>query len=576
MHDASQGRQLLVNRLDQLADLGLPTYRAVTCRDRNVEEKLAAAGGRFTVFGRQVDLQPPVDWNQNPFGSRSGVYELHTLQFLDVLVHAFLDDADPKALEQALAVAIDWINGSATDREGTNEFAWYDMAVGLRAPYLAYVLRASAHAGVLSESDAEVVLNSLLEHGRFLAADENYAHGHNHGLFQDEGLLLLCGYLPFLDESAAWQELAWTRCMQTLRETIEWDEGVQLEHSPAYHLAMTHYVRRILGLPGADGEMLGQLLTRLEDTAGWLVLPDGTLPELGDTDSIPAASWAARSAEGKHGLKILPRAGLAVVKEQDSFLIVSAWYHGRGHKHADELSFILYETGHRVLGDSGRYGYYENEPARMYARSSQAHNALIVDGESFDWQSAEPYGSGILGGGSGAGWHAIEGVNPLLRDAEHHRLFLFLPGKVLVVVDEVRATESRAFTRLLHFGPDLEVETSASGLSMRANGFRGAVSNWADATVDWTLSRGQLEPDLRGWTFPRDRQSVPIWTAEADSTGTGLTSAMAIALHDADVCVRNVCRVGKTVSVSIDLDGQALEIAATSSDGAIEITQEDA
>lgn len=561
--------------VEQLVRLGSPTYRVITSRDRSVEEKVAATHGRFTVFGKDVELERPVDWHQNPFESRSGVYELHTLQFLDVLVRMFLDDADLAALEQAVALAVDWIAGNARDSEEANEFAWYDMAVGLRAPYLAYVLRASASAGVLSEPDAETLLTSLVEHGRYLAAEENYAQGHNHGLFQDEGLLLLCGYLPFLAEAAAWRKLAWARCLQTLRETIEWDEGVQLEHSPAYHLAMTHFVRRLLTLPGADEEMLGPLLSKLEDTAGWLVLPDGTLPELGDTDSIPAVGWAARAAEGKRGLKVLRQSGLAIVKEQDSFLIVTAWYHGRGHKHADELSFMLYEAGQRVIGDAGRYGYYEDEPARVYARSSHAHSALIVDGESFDWRSAKPYGSGILGGGSGAGWHAIEGVNPLLRDADHRRLFLFSPGRALIVVDEVKAEESRSFTRFLHFGPDLDVENSGSGLSLRANGFRSTVSSWADATVDWTMSRGQLEPEIRGWTYPRDRESVPIWTAAADSAGTQLTSAIAVAFHHHRVRVTNIRRFEETVSVSVFLDGSELEIVATSRDGTVEITEED-
>ena len=37
---------------------------------------------------------------------------------------------------------------------GVSEFAWYDMAVALRAPFIGYLLCAGAHEGVLSEQEA--------------------------------------------------------------------------------------------------------------------------------------------------------------------------------------------------------------------------------------------------------------------------------------------------------------------------------------------------------------------------------------------------------------------------------------
>jgi hypothetical protein len=563
--------------LTTLRELGLPEYKVVTARSASQEQKDAATNGVFSVFGAQLELTPPVDWNQNPFGSRSGVYELHTLQLLDVLLRTYLDDGDERPLGQARDLALDWVAANKRGAAETNGFAWYDMAVGLRAAYLAYLLRACGHAGVLDEEQATTLVEALREHGAFLADEANYARGHNHGLFQDEGLLLLCSYLPFLDESVEWRELAWRRCIETLHETVDWDEGMHLEHSTAYHLAITHYVRRILELPSAEERELGPLLAKLEETAGWLVLPDGSLPELGDTDSGQAVAWAARSAEGKSGLKLLRRSGLAVVREDDSFLAVSAWYHGHAHKHGDELSFVLYQSGHRVICDPGRYGYYEDEPARLYARSNRAHNGLVLGGEPCDWRAGEPYGSGIVAGGVGAGWYAIEGVNPLLRGIEHRRLFLFRPASVLVVVDEVRAEQPCSHARLLHFGPQLEVDERDDSLRLRANGFVGAVSDWSDAPVERSLARGQREPELRGWVFPQDREWVPVWTAELATHGPRLTSAVAIALQDQDVHVRRVNRDADGLRVSLRTGGRSIDVVATAAgDGGIAISEEPA
>jgi hypothetical protein len=537
--------------LEHLRDAGLPDYRVVTSRSASDEQKNAARAGTFRVFGREVELVPPVDWNDDPFASRSGMYELHTFQFLDVLVKCHRDGADEAALEQAVRLALDWIGANPQGGPATNEFAWYDMAVGLRAAYLGYVARAAACAGVLGEEDAQTLVASLQEHGSYLADGANYSSGHNHGLFQDEGLILLCGYLPFLDDATAWRELAWRRCADTLRATVQWEEGAHLEHSPAYHLAITHYLRRLLALPGEERHELRELLGRLEETASWLVLPDGTLPELGDTDTARTARWVVEAAADKSGLRFLRRAGFAVVREGESFLIVSAWYHGHGHKHADELSFVLYEAGHRVICDPGRYGYYEDEPARRYVRSTEAHNSLVLDGAQQDWRDAKPYGSGLVAAGVGAGWYAIEGTNPLLAGAEHRRSFLFKPGSVLVVVDEVWAEAPHEHLRLLHFGPDLDVSLADRGLALSANGFRGAVSDWSDLAVRRSLVRGQEEPSLRGWVFPRDREWVPTWTAELRTAGPTLLAAMAISLQDEELQVREISRDGASLLVEL-------------------------
>ncbi len=87
-------------------------------------------------------LFPPVDWHAGD-ANRSWAFQLHAWDPLAPVLAAHSRDGDPSRLAFAAALALDW--AAANPREGVGAgFAWYDMAVGLRAYRLAYVLDALA------------------------------------------------------------------------------------------------------------------------------------------------------------------------------------------------------------------------------------------------------------------------------------------------------------------------------------------------------------------------------------------------------------------------------------------------
>jgi hypothetical protein len=561
--------------LAALEELGPPAYKAYRAQAYPSERLAEARRGRFLVQGQPVELRAPVDWRHD-FGSRSWEFTLHTFEFVDVLLYAYTAESDTAALDQAVGLALDWIEQNPRGGSGTSTFAWYDMAAGIRAPYLAFTLRSASRERRITARDASTLLSSLVEHGKYLADDANYAHGHNHGLFQDEGLVLLAEYLPFLDQASAWAELGSRRAIETLKATVDWHEAIHLEHSPAYHCTIANLVTRLCRQTSLGGGELATMRDRLVDNAGWFVLPDGTLPETGDTDHAPAAAWAQHAGAEKQGLATFLRSGLAIVKEPETYLIVSAGYHSHAHKHADELSFFLFASGRRVIADAGRYGYYESEPDRIYARSSQAHNTLVVDGASFDWEGAAPYGSGLRASGEGAGWYAIAADNPLLLGAgvAHRRLLLLKPGAMLLVVDELEAREEHVYTRFLHFGPDLDAREDAEVLRLAAPGFSGAVTDWGPAPATRRLVRGREAPELRGWTFPSDRTRLPVWTAEYEARAASATFAFAISLDGVETRIRTVERAEERFVVELARGGDLFAIGTTRDDTRLSITEE--
>lgn len=224
-------------------------------------------------------------------------------------------------------------------------------------------------------------------------------------------------------------------------------------------------------------------------------------------------------------MAVFPETGNAFVRDGDSYLAVSAAYHSSTHKHSDETGFLLVESGQVLLGDAGRWGYYEEEPDRRYARSAFAHNVLTVDERDFGWRESEPYGSGLLAAGEGDGWYAILATNPLLaqQGVEHLRLLLYQPGKTLVVVDDVRAEKPHDYARRFHFGPEIEAQLDDQGHLIA--GGKGVTATLTDlgAGAKITLDRGRDEPTRLGWTYPSDRKRVPTWTATMRSRATSTT-----------------------------------------------------
>ncbi|HEX6665094.1 MAG TPA: heparinase II/III-family protein [Solirubrobacterales bacterium] len=493
-----------------------PEGREVT--DETLQER------HFEVHGRPVELRPPINWRQDPHESRSWCYQLHALTWLKPTLRMYADSGSREALAVGVETVADWVSVHLDEPAEISEFAWYDMAVSQRAPTIAYVLRASLGEDMLDREQAFALLSACNRHGDELADDSKYFADHNHGLAQDEGLYLLARQIPTLPAARAWSELATGRLRRTLKATICEKEGNHLEHSTEYQFAITRMVSRLVDtmseLPG-----MRELLDRLRQTTAWHVLPTGRLAQLGDTDDTPADRWAVKAASQLRGLKVLPQTGYSFVRDGGSYLAVSAGYHSSAHKHSDDTGFILAEGGQVLLGDAGRWGYYEDEPDRLYARSAFAHNVVTVDDRDFGWRESEPYGSGLLAAGEGDGWYAILVTNPLLgqQGVGHRRLLLYRPGELLVVIDDVRAEKPHDYARRFHFGPAFEARLDEQGrVVVGGENLEATLTDPADDT-EVTLARGRDEPTRLGWTYPSDRKRLRVWTATLRSRAADAT-----------------------------------------------------
>jgi hypothetical protein len=498
----------------------------------------------------------------DPLEARRFRDSLPKLRFLDPLIWAYAHDGDVPALRQALAIVLDWARANPLGGAGTTAAAWIDKVTGDRVPYISYVTRAAACEGMLSHRDAKVLLHSIATHQRVLLRKAEVDRT-NHGLFVGDGLALLARYFQFERKARAWENAGRKQFMTTLRGRLS--DGVWLEHSTNYQFLAIRAVQRFVAY--TKHQEAARLLRAMKRAAGWFVEPDDQMTLFGDTYLFPVPSSALRAAHEESGLRVFRKAGFAFAKAEGSaeggtgYLAVTDGFHNSTHKHADELSFELYDHGVRIVSDTGLY-HKDPGAIRDFVLSAPAHSVLTVDGRDFPIGiRSRPYGSGLIASGQGGGWYAIEGRNPLLRrqGVAHRRLFLYRPGVALVIVDLLRSPESHTYARYIQLGPQVRItEDDGSALGLSAPGFHGSLHDAPlPAPAELSRVRGEHHP-LAGLTSPRFRVFRPRWTVKLASQASDSNRAATLSLNREDLKATGVAVDAGHLTVRLrDRDGAA-------------------
>jgi Heparinase II/III-like protein/Heparinase II/III N-terminus len=513
-------------RLERREFVGVHASHA---KDGDVE---AAGEWRFRMGKERYELRPPVDWSDGPYSvGDEHAFRVNCFFFADPVVHADAsDEVRTSLLESLAALYQDWIEQNPQVDPPRHKYAWYDHAAAARVVHLTYLLRESGRLGVLYPEEREALAGSVIDHVDYLMAEENYQPNHNHGLFSDAGLHLASEALSFYPESAEWAALASERFRATLSRTIDVDEGIHLEHSPFYQLVM----RRALERFGSTGLLppveLNALLERMDLATAWMTSPDGTLPTIGDTSAGANPDPPAREfIEQCSGLRSFPRSGYCMVREGGSYLFVTAAFHTQAHKHADDLSFCLYEEGRLLIGDSANAGYDYDSAARQFCVSPSAHSGIGIDSHTWIADPRGGSGSGIVAAGSIDGTHAILAENQRIApdDRVARRLFLYRPGRSLVVIDEVAARDDEVVERYLQLSPELSATVLSNGeVEILRDGSRTAwlapLEEEDGAPDSVSVLRGRTSPPLGGLFFPEIERVEACTTVVLSRYGGGM------------------------------------------------------
>ncbi|MDR1007902.1 MAG: heparinase II/III family protein [Campylobacteraceae bacterium] len=501
-----------------------------------------------------VKLDGKIPWEMTSDIYRSWNFHIHCWDMLDNLLKAYSINKKEELLKICINIALDWTNKFLdTPFEDCDNFAWYDMAVGLRAYRLAYIIDAALDIGLLSGDKEMLFWKCLLKHQEYLANDSNIIFHNNHGFYQVAGQLAMG--MRFYDKSDVMREAFLQgneRMSKMLKQQFSAD-GIHREHSPDYHRMVCLTLRNIVSAGLISDNEITSFVEKVEKALSWFIIPNGNIVNFGDSDSrsFSCSSTTAKMAwstpemhlvctkgkieESLPPVNVFNEGGYFVARfinkenyEKSSYLAQIAAFHSRTHKHADDLSFVWYDRGTELIVDAGRYGYIgktENgsklwqdgywyaDPNRIYCESTRAHNTLEFDNENYPRKGVKPYGSAIKR------WCVNEQIVAFETECKHFksirrvRLLIFNPAKWLIVYDWFHDNLKKPHNvkQWFHMSTNIKMVSDVDGYRADINDESLTVRALLPDMQKSRLFIGETSP-IQGWYSPKERQMVPNYT----------------------------------------------------------------
>jgi len=494
--------------------------------------KLRRLNGRL-AFKPRSDLAAhpmatPLDWSMNPFKDVNWQFQLHAWRMMDPLLNEYFKSGSQQSLHEAFSYALDWFSYHY-ERKLRATMAWYDMAAGIRAMKLAlFVDRYHAGELKLRAEEAQRLMTLVDEHATRLQ-DGGFIADNNHGLFQVFGLNLLCTVAADREPCAHGREFAEQRFSQLLEHQFT-AEGVHREHSPSYHFFVSRIINDLGGAKRFDDPKLTAILEKTAAVEAWLLDPSGKEVAIGDS-----GSKASRPSQQPESPVVgdFSRSGYAIVRGKGSMLFVTGMANSLTHKHADDLSFVLFEHGRPLFIDSGKYGY-ANDPMRRYVESAAAHNTISLLNDEIGPSDITMSGSSLKSVATDEEGFSITGKIKRPGLFEQERKIRYVPGTSIVIHDEISSSSKQEFVSSLHLAGDLQPERVEDGFdvslpdgkTIRARLDPGS----GNAPCRIEIARGQNDPVL-GWETVDYLKMKPASVARAICPGQTRSITWNIALQ---------------------------------------------
>lgn len=423
----------------------------------------------------------PYNWKLDPFKDRNWQFHLASWRVMDTAILRYFETGDPRMLQRMQEIALDWRRYWKSNRE--NDWTWYDMAAGIRALRLAFLLHENERG--IFKADGGIPELAIAHAEKLM--DEELVAISNHGLFQMVGLLALAPWVPFEQEA---KEFA-ARKLSEIADASFTKDGIHKEHSPAYHRFVQQSFLKFRSLYDEMPD-LARVLRMAAANESWFTMPDGFLAAIGDTDHGKVGNpfnqvnpKDIREISGQQlALKHFELGGYVICRslpdEPEPFVfLVAGSKFSAVHKHADDLSFIFYWKGEPIFTDPGKFAY-EYTDQRTYFRSAAAHSTVSTRDVEFEADHISKNGSSIRSVQTGDSEIVIEGQVVRPDIFTQNRKLSFNPAGTILVEDEVRSGDAHDFESRLQLHPSITVSRDDEAVVLttpRGNRFRVSASH---------------------------------------------------------------------------------------------------
>ena len=415
-------------------------------------------------------------------------------------------------------------------------YLWNDHAIAARVRVLGEFWRLYRQRADYEADVGRAVLEQAARYREILADPGHFTFSTNHGLMQNVALLDVELAFPTLPDGDRYRHLALDRLGQQLSFLMD-EDGVIRENSAGYQ----SFGLNVLGMAFRSMTMLdtavpAEWVSKYERGLAMLARlerPDGTLPASGDTDGSsrrgypqvtevdglgasgplhpraatrPDREWSVHPAAGYSiewdGLRSWPdpaNLGQTVV----------TWTRppAPSHKHADELSVLVWSKGVSWLTSVGYWPY--GDPGRADAESWSSSNAPHLVNE--------PSGSERVASLLSAGWNAQSSALDLERRGPGtylaRRQVVHVKPDLWVIIDHVQADSTARNETIWTLAP--EVRARRDGVT---DSYALETPDGLGARLTVLGSPGTVIRDFRGSKNPFAGWHV---TRPGSSAGTG-------------------------------------------------------
>ncbi len=301
----------------------------------------------YLTRGMRVRDNPPIyptqtiDWAANPQNDLNWLFQKNATYVLAPFIQAHVQTANDAYLAIIKKVMLDWIDFNLTQNR-VNPLKWDDMATGLRAVNLAYLVDVELRAENLDIASLTPMLRAVVVHAAELAAPEKLAKG-NHAYFQLVGLMALCKAVPELNKCPQYAEYASMEMDKLIARQFS-AEGIHREHAPDYHFFSLARADAILATQwfeiSADSK---ERLAKAHENSAWFRQPDGTISMIGDSSRGKPKrdtfiSVMRSDAVNSYG-RVFPLSGYAMLR--------SPWH----ERPPSEHSYLIFWAGEESSGE---------------------------------------------------------------------------------------------------------------------------------------------------------------------------------------------------------------------------------
>ena len=469
------------------------------------------------------DASLPMDWSADPFKDLNWQHRLHSWSSMEHWLHEYRLGGDETQLLAPIQIALDWYRFHV-EEERTSAFQWYDHSTGVRASRLAFLLDFILSDQLEVKDDDLDRLMTLADLHAQKLMEPSFLSRLNHGLFQVVGLHSLCSVASWREACKGARSYA-TEAFARLVESWFSEEGVHIENSPTYQGWVILQVRKLGAVERFQQADIASILEHAEAISPWLTYPDGRWVPVGDSHGTgpqldgPVEADCLPDGGGCWAVRDLTQSGYAIVRslpeaddDNHSMLFVVNMAPYTGHKHSDDLSFVLMEGGRDIFVDSGRYGYNYDD-MRNYVISAKAHNVPSLVDRRISPSNIEPASSGLDPITVDDGQFVIRGVADRPGLFVHERSYYYLPGALLRIDDRLNNLTDSSWESNLHLAPDLTPEINETGFVVRSGDLTVRAEFSGDG-CNISTARGETEPH-QGWVSIGYLQMTPATVVTA-------------------------------------------------------------